>query len=178
MGLDSVELVMAFEEAFDLPIPDEEAARLATPRMVVDYVFARVPTEPAGGCLTQRIFYQLRRGMRANAGHTGALAPATPLRDLTNRRRWPELWMRLRTSAADPAWPAEVPWSGFLREGPRTLADLARWIAVQQPLPGAAAPGTWTRERIELTVRGVVLESAGVAVFSLDDEFVRDMRID
>jgi acyl carrier protein len=38
MGLDLVEFVMAVEERFDIEIPDEEASRLLTPRMVMDCV--------------------------------------------------------------------------------------------------------------------------------------------
>lgn len=38
MGLDSVELIMAFEEEFDIQISDEEASRLLTPRQVAEFV--------------------------------------------------------------------------------------------------------------------------------------------
>jgi acyl carrier protein len=38
MGLDTVELVMAFEESFGFPFSDEAAARLRTPGDVIDYV--------------------------------------------------------------------------------------------------------------------------------------------
>jgi len=38
MGLDTVELVMAFEEKFGISIPNEVAAELTTPRKVTDYV--------------------------------------------------------------------------------------------------------------------------------------------
>ncbi|MGL4673647.1 MAG: hypothetical protein ACRCXK_02175 [Wohlfahrtiimonas sp.] len=38
MGLDSVELIMAFEEEFDIQISDEEASRLLTPRQVAELV--------------------------------------------------------------------------------------------------------------------------------------------
>ena len=33
-----VELVMAFEEAFDLDIPDEDAEKIATVKNAVDYI--------------------------------------------------------------------------------------------------------------------------------------------
>jgi acyl carrier protein len=42
MGLDVVELFMAFEEEFDISIPDAEATELTTPRKVTDYVAGRV----------------------------------------------------------------------------------------------------------------------------------------
>jgi len=40
MGLDTVELVMAFEEKFGLDISDAVAAELITPRDVIDYLMA------------------------------------------------------------------------------------------------------------------------------------------
>ena len=39
-SLDTVELVMAFEEEFDLEIPDEEAEVIATVQNAVDYITA------------------------------------------------------------------------------------------------------------------------------------------
>jgi acyl carrier protein len=37
-SLDTVELVMAFEEAFGLDIPDEDAEKIATVKDAVDYI--------------------------------------------------------------------------------------------------------------------------------------------
>ncbi|MBI5184506.1 MAG: acyl carrier protein [Nitrospinae bacterium] len=37
-SLDTVELVMAFEEAFDIEIPDEEAEKIITVKDAVDYI--------------------------------------------------------------------------------------------------------------------------------------------
>jgi len=39
-SLDVVELVMAFEEAFDIEIPDEEAEKIRTVQNAVDYINA------------------------------------------------------------------------------------------------------------------------------------------
>jgi len=39
-SLDTVELVMAFEEEFDLEIPDEDAEKIATVKDAVDYIQA------------------------------------------------------------------------------------------------------------------------------------------
>ena len=44
MGLVLVELVMAVEERFGVPIPDQETQHLKTPRQLVDFVAKRVAT--------------------------------------------------------------------------------------------------------------------------------------
>ena len=41
-SLDIVELVMAFEEAFEIEIPDEDAEKIATVKDAVDYIQAHV----------------------------------------------------------------------------------------------------------------------------------------
>jgi acyl carrier protein len=40
-SLDIVELVMAFEEAFDIDIPDEDAEKIQTVKQAVDYIEAK-----------------------------------------------------------------------------------------------------------------------------------------
>ena len=41
MGLDLVELVMRFEEEFETEIPDQIAARLFTPKDVINYLMSK-----------------------------------------------------------------------------------------------------------------------------------------
>ncbi len=41
-SLDTIELVMAFEEAFGIEIPDEDAEKIKTVRNAIDYVEAHV----------------------------------------------------------------------------------------------------------------------------------------
>ena len=40
-SLDIVELVMAFEEAFEIEIPDEDAEKIATVKDAIDYIQSR-----------------------------------------------------------------------------------------------------------------------------------------
>src|ERR1700681_4815927 len=40
-SLDTVELVMAFEEAFELEIPDEDAEKIKTVKDAIDYIEAK-----------------------------------------------------------------------------------------------------------------------------------------
>jgi acyl carrier protein len=41
-SLDTVELVMAFEEEFDIEIPDEDAEKMLTVGMAIDYLKKKV----------------------------------------------------------------------------------------------------------------------------------------
>ena len=41
-SLDIVELVMAFEEAFEIEIPDEDAEKIATVKDAIDYIQSRL----------------------------------------------------------------------------------------------------------------------------------------
>ena len=45
-SLDTVELVMAFEEAFDVEIPDEEAEKIRTVQDAVSYVEEHAKAKP------------------------------------------------------------------------------------------------------------------------------------
>ena len=44
-SLDTVELVMAFEEAFDLEIPDEDAEKIQTVGAAIDYIAEIMKTQ-------------------------------------------------------------------------------------------------------------------------------------
>jgi acyl carrier protein len=64
MGLDLVELVLAIEEEFGVPIDDAEASRLATPGDVSKYLYARLKKSDDAPCLSQVAFYRLRKAIR------------------------------------------------------------------------------------------------------------------
>lgn len=42
-SLDTVELIMALEEEFDVEIPDEDAEKIGNVKQVIDYISARQP---------------------------------------------------------------------------------------------------------------------------------------
>jgi acyl carrier protein len=46
-SLDTVELVMAFEEAFNIEIPDEDAEKITTVQQAVDYLQDKAKAEGA-----------------------------------------------------------------------------------------------------------------------------------
>ncbi len=106
MGLDSVELVMAFEEKFAITIPDEEAEKMTTPRNVIDYVYSQVQHSDAKTCLSQRAFYRLRRALQQELGlERRAIRPATALASIVPLGDRRSTWARLKQAAALEKWP-------------------------------------------------------------------------
>jgi hypothetical protein len=81
MGLDSVEIVLAWEESFGISISDAEAETMFTTRQAVDRIFEKVRSDRPEdrGCLSIRAFFRLRKASKLPAFR------AAPL-DLT--RRW------------------------------------------------------------------------------------------
>lgn len=98
MGLDSVELVMAIEEEFGLDIPDRDAEKMITVGDVYEWLRVRLSTADPRACLTQRVFYKLRRALIENynvSRHT--ISPDTRLTELLPlsvvEEGWPFLQM-------------------------------------------------------------------------------------
>lgn len=98
MGLDSVELVLALEEEFGLDIPDRDAVKMVTVGDVFEWLRIRLSTADPRACLTQRVFYKLRRAMINNYNiDRNTIAPDTRLTDLLPlqvvEEGWPFLQM-------------------------------------------------------------------------------------
>jgi hypothetical protein len=93
MGLDGVEIVMRTEETFGIEIPNEVAARLVTPAALVDFVAANVPLNATDECLSQQLFYQLRRGFRSQLKALSSTFDLdTPLKEILHKDQWPQVW--------------------------------------------------------------------------------------
>jgi hypothetical protein len=106
MGLESVELVMAFEEHFGIEIPDEEAEKLLTPGLVIDLVCAKLKTIDGDTCQSQRAFYILRRAVIKILGKKRKeLTPKTYLQDLSPDKNCTSWWTQLTEEVQAHNWP-------------------------------------------------------------------------
>ena len=107
MGLDSVELVMALEEAFGVSIANEEAEALTTPRAVIDLLFTKLQQTDARTCQTQRAFYLLRRGVMTQFGRPrDQVTLDLPIRSLMSPRAERLAWPALGRAVSARTWPA------------------------------------------------------------------------
>src|SRR6266536_5366321 len=106
MGLETVELVIRFEEAFGITISDEVAGRMTTPRDVTDYIVTQVATTERSACLSQQAFYFLRSTF-SNRLHLQRTAfhPDVPVRTLIPKETRKTVWRQLQTEIGPNALP-------------------------------------------------------------------------
>lgn len=105
MGLDVVEMVMAFEEEFGFDIADAAAEKLRTPRQVIDFLCERLraaQTAEADGCPTQQCFYRVRRALMELTGRPRRdITPSTSIGQLfPGRRLYARDWQKVRDAVA------------------------------------------------------------------------------
>lgn len=91
MGLDSVELVMEVEKAFDIRIPDEQAEKMITVGAMHDWVWNNIEKKQKDKCASQALFYKLRKYCTESFDLPNySFAPGTLLNDVfpsENRRK-------------------------------------------------------------------------------------------
>jgi len=175
MGLDSVEIVMAWEESFGISISDDEAMTLRTLGLAVDLIAQKLDArdEPQRPCLTARAFHRLRDSIInvANVPRE-SFRPDARLKALisTDRRH---TWQAVGAGCGIASLPIPV-WL-FL---PRTVGDLTRWAVVHATKELKGRGESWTRSEIRDVVRAVVAEVTGAKEFKGDDDFIHDIGID
>ncbi len=195
MGLDSVELVMGWEEAFGIDIPDAAVERMQTVRDAADWIAARVGARPLAPCRTHRAFHRLRRVLRDELGvPRGAVRPETRMVELLFSTALPPArWSTLREQLG-PGWMISRGdgGEGFLarlegwsrdsahraRRGKETAGDVARDLAAFDADLRPTAGRPWSREAVTLTVRRVTIDETGAYGFSDDATFVEDLGVD
>jgi acyl carrier protein len=106
MGLDSVELVIRFEDAFGISISDDVAAKLTTPREVTDYVMTQVAAGHDTTCLSQQAFYFLRTGFSKRLQlPRNAFRADVSLPTLISERDRKRVWGGLKAELGETALP-------------------------------------------------------------------------
>jgi len=171
MGMDSVELIMGWEEAFGIPLSDDEAFVLRTPRQVIDLIARKVGAtdQPYAACLALRAFHRLRSSVvSVTAIDKRSVRPAARLKDLASRRQWDGIRSKCGIQS--------LPNPGLF--SPRTVADLIRWSVIHAARDLKPVDEPWSRAEIRNIVRAVVADVTGLDEFSDDDDFIEDLRVD
>ncbi len=97
MGLDSVELVMSIEDKFGIRIEDSEAEKIYTVQDFADIVFSRIIKSPTEKCLTQIVFYRIRKALGILTSIEKEIRPDVKILELFTQRELKEKWSQLKT---------------------------------------------------------------------------------
>lgn len=95
MSLDTVELIVSIEEQFGIEIPDAEAETLATVQQIVDYVYEQIEILPNQKCLSQIVFYRIRKALEQFGNDKKDITPNTKISDLLSETNLASDWKRL-----------------------------------------------------------------------------------
>lgn len=167
MGLDTVELVMEFEQEFQISIPDDEAERMQYIRDTIDFIVRALAAKPRfqsdGRCPTARVFRSLRIGLASEFGIPfRRIRPSSAVADLIppghDRTRWSEFARR---------HDLPIPRFSFFpsRRFPvadATIAELVR--SSRRPGWYFTADGAVDVDRVTKKVCVIVSEQMGVAL--------------
>jgi hypothetical protein len=177
MGLDGVELVMGWEEAFGISIPDSDAAVMFTTRDATSWIFDRVKTsDPEDtGCLSLRAFNRLRRGFLAHGVPRSSIRPQSKISTLLPGRNRRDLLSEIRERAG---FPPLRPLPFGLQFTFARIRDMVLDTVIGQHseirLPGHG----WSRQQVREVVRSVMYAQLALQRFSDEDQFVNDLKID
>ena len=176
MGLDSVEIVIAWEQAFGISITDAEAGALRTPRMAVDLICRKLNVGAGETfCLSQRVFYRLRRAfVKVLSCPRASISPQTRLSNLVPVLGRQQVWSALSSEACLP-FPATRIGVGFCSP---TVGDFVQRLTEYSGRFMIAASCGWSRQQVRELVRLAVADTLGIKEFSDDADFVYDLRID
>jgi hypothetical protein len=181
MGLELIEFVLATEDAFEIDIPDADAANLETPAKLIDYLCARLGEAADGPPLLQTVYYRLRAALADELEiPRSRIAPDSVLGELTKRAER-EVWTAVaRRLGLDVKYLTHSPMAqmlGSLRRAPsRSVGDHARQVAMLRP--AAMKLGKpWTRaQTTEVVLKLLHHEIAiDVGLGDLDRSFIRDL---
>lgn len=178
MGLDAIELILAWEEAFGVKISDREAFALQTPKMVVDLISQKVGASEdlVGICPTMRAYHRIRRAFQTVLGlQPQQIQLDSKLRSLLPKHQHQE-WDRLRDLIGVPSFPPLGFGVGVVFT-PITIRDLVNWAIAHHPQYFLDSSERWTPFQVRCVVRSVVRDVLGVIDFRDDDAFIGRLGI-
>jgi hypothetical protein len=181
MGLDGVMIVMSVEDTFGIKITDLEASKLRTPDQLSAFVAERVQALPDEQCITQQIYYRLRRAFRTAIPALAAdVRLESRLDRFLHRDQWPQAWAAVRAAAEVLEWPEQVRWPRLLNlnTGPKTIRDLVWHVAIALTPPRGQRPPRWTKQQVAHAVRRIILEESGVGLALDGKKSFPDLGID
>jgi len=170
MGLDGVEIVMGWEAAFGIEIPDSVAVSLRTASDAIDYIYTQVSTANQSSCVSRRAFVAVRQALLSELSLTRqAIHPSSRVRTLLPDADPRDAWRRIGMRANLPYWPS-LP---ILGPGP-TIREVTQELVSR--IPGRFAPinGAWSCSEVREVVRAIIVEESGIPSTFPDGALLHD----
>jgi hypothetical protein len=180
MGLDSVEIVLCWEESLGIKIPDCDATQLFTPAQAVDYLanVLGATNDISYPCLGQRAFHRIRACLlNHNKISRSCISPTTQIRHLLgdggHRASWQQFARCL--GLGDLVKTLGLPLFGA---GSTRVKDIITQTVARRAQMLVAPHERWNRQQLRAVVRTSVDWVVGLRDFADEDEFVGDLGID
>ncbi|MDY6783964.1 MAG: hypothetical protein SW833_15700 [Cyanobacteriota bacterium] len=178
MGLDAVELVMQWEESFEIEFGDDEAEEIETPEMAIAFISAKVnaSTSDIGICPIMRAFHRVREVFQTTLNlERQQVRPTTKLRDLLPKKQRREVWNQLCSDICASLEIPKLPGWGLgtcVLFDPITIQDLVDWIVIHYPKGFIDSQTGWTHFQVRSVARAAVREATGVGEFKDNCRFI------
>ena len=177
MGLDSIELVLGWEEAFGISISDDEACQMFTPRQVIECIYQKVKSDMPedAGCFSMRAFFRLRKAFEQEGIPRCAIKPDAKISSLLpSRKRRDALCIIMECVGLPPL--KQLPFGLQFTFG--RIKDIVEDVVIRQHgllrLPGHG----WSKTQVREVVRAITFVQQGIGKFSDEARFVKDLGIE
>lgn len=174
MGLDSVEIVMCWEETFEIFISDDEAAGLRTPRQAIELISSKLGVIDAPSfCPTLRAFHLFQATVRKTTSNANQRIKLTDtLRSLQGDFDKAVFWESFQIISGIKKF--RPPFFLFRRANVR---DVVKALVARHLSKLSNPRGVWTRPLVRFGVRSGITEIMGTKSFSDDDRFIEDIGV-
>lgn len=178
MGLDAVELILRWEEAFDVQISEDEAFTLYTPKMAIDLISQKVAASETdvGICPTIRAYHCIRQAFQTVVGlQRQQILLDSKLRDLLPKIQRQDTWKKVCSYIGMPKSPSFGFGIGIIFTP--TIRDLVDWSVAHYPANFLSANERWSYSQVRSVIRATIRDVIGVINFIDDDDFIQDIGI-
>jgi hypothetical protein len=176
MGLDSVELILAWEDCFGIAISDAEAEKMFTTRQVSESTFEKVrSTRPEDrGCLSMRAFFRLRKAFQEEDVSRHAVRPNAKVTSLLPSRQRRDILSAVCERAGFRPL-KRLPFGLQFTFG--RVRDIVIDTVIGQHDVLRRQDHGWSLVQVREVVRAVMYAQLALRRFSDDAEIVKDLRI-
>ncbi len=179
MGMDSVELVLGWEESLGVRIPDELVSQIRTPAQAIELVSTLASVSGnLGPSLIQRAFSQVRAVLMEHFGISRkAIRPKSRFSALLPKKGQAKHWRNFQELLGEQRFAKIIGWPIFGPSG-TTIEDACIQMVALNGKSLLNSDSGWSVNQLREVVRCGVIFQVGVREFNDNDDFVQDLGID